>query len=394
MQTLTEIAGLLSSPVAMIFKSFAPNKVMGYGLAIPSLTMFLIPLGIEQFGIPSYSWLIVNRAIFGFCHGLWLSGIGGIIGDFTAEDNRGRTFGIIEFSWALSDFLMPLIGVLLHYYPVSVVYYAQGVIALIVAAGLLLVFPKRARRENRTTSTALCEITPYVEQRDDVERPSRISIKESITNYWSLLWNPSSISMFLNALLFSSQMIIFSFFGIWLKNEYGYTSGQVGGAYFITYTLSGVVTFMWAILCSDRVGLMRSANLSVIFLVFPFGLIFTFMSTSLSPQGCLWLLFFFMIGKEGNLVFLMGYVTTKEFSPNPLLMFSLFRTGHAIGHVIFVFVCPHLYSYYGELLGTSEISNSFGLFVATSTLFITSGTISFIIGRRCDKRVHYDALVC
>lgn len=379
-QTLAEIAILLTTPLAIIFEKLAPNKVMGWGLAIPMLTMFLIPLGIEQFGIPSYPWIIVNRIAFGLGYGIWLTAIGGIIGDFTAEDNRGRAFGIIEFSWTLTDFFMPLIGLSLRYWPASVVYYFQGVLALVVAAGILCWFPKRAKRATKGEDL---ETVPLI-QRNELQSTSK----------WSLLWSSTSIGMFMFSVLSSAYMITFSFYGIWLKNEHGYTSDEVGAGYFITFTVSGVIVLVWSVLFSDRVGLIKSAQFSALFLVLPIGMIFTFMNTSLSTTSCLWLLSAWCMGTEGMFVTFMGYITTKEFSSEPLLMFALNRTGFSVGKIIWVCSSPYLYSSYGKMLGPSVISNKFGLLVATSTLLITLGLTSFIIGRRCEKRVHEDVQHC
>merc|ERR1719317_1663785 len=75
-----------------------------------------------------------------------MTAIGGIIGDFTPDNKRGRAFGIVEFSYSLSDFFIPLIGLSLQYWPVNVIYYVQGMIAFVVAAGLLWRFPRRAKR--------------------------------------------------------------------------------------------------------------------------------------------------------------------------------------------------------------------------------------------------------
>merc|ERR1719204_1777439 len=112
------------------------------------------------------------------------------------------------------------------------------------------------------------------------------------------------------------------------------------------------------------------------------------MNTSVSTKSCLWLLSGYMMGTEGMFVTFMGYITTKEFSSNPLLMFALNRMGYSVGKVISIYATPYLYSSYGSLLGPSTITNKYGLLIATSTLLITSGMICFTIGRRCDKRVH------
>merc|ERR1719317_528074 len=110
-----------------------------------------------------------------------MTAIGGIIGDFTPDNKRGRAFGIVEFSYSLSDFFIPLIGLSLQYWPVNVIYYVQGMIAFVVAAGLLWRFPRRAKRA--------------------------LSLDHQNTTMWSLLWKPSTIGAFMFALLSAGYMI-------------------------------------------------------------------------------------------------------------------------------------------------------------------------------------------
>jgi len=360
-QTLNEIAMLITSPMAMMFDKMAPNKVMGWGLAIPFLSMFLLPLGIQQFGIPSYPWIIANRIVFGLGTGLWMTAIAGIIGDFTPDNKRGRAFGIVEFSYSLSDFFIPLIGLSLQYWPVNVIYYVQGMIAFVVAAGLLWRFPRRAKRA--------------------------LSLDHQNTTMWSLLWKPSTIGAFMFALLSAGYMITFSYYGIWLESDHGFTSDKVGAAYFVTYTISGCLVLIWSVFFSDRVGLIRSAYLSVVLFTFPVGLIFTFLNKSIQTSYCLWLLCLFTVGTEGMFVTSMGYITTAEFCPNPLFMSALWRTAFALGKVFSISVSPSLWSFYGKMLGPTAVTNQFGLMVATSTLLIILGMVCFKIGKSCEKRV-------
>lgn len=240
-QTLTEITMLIASPMAILFDKIAPNKVMGWGLAIPFLSMFLLPLGIQQFGIPSYPWIIANRAVFGLGFGLWMTAISGVIGDFTPEKNRGRAFGIMEFSFTLSDFFISLIGISLEYWPVNVVYYVQAVIAFIVAIGLLWRFPRRAKRAVSRSASGGVESETFVsstvmssvgrlnkvvssdnssavgshEQMYELSEDSpRSSVNSQKPSMWSLLWKPSSIGMLFLGFLSSGFMITFSFYGI------------------------------------------------------------------------------------------------------------------------------------------------------------------------------------
>jgi len=416
-QTITETAMLITSPMAILFDKMAPNKVMGWGLAIPFLSMFLLPLGIQQFGIPSYPWIIANRAVFGFGSGLWVTAIAGILGDFTPEKSRGRAFGIVEFSWTLSDFFIPLIGISLQYCPVNVVYYVQGVVALIIAMGLLWRFPRRAKRavsprvsrgvesETLVSSTVLSsvgrldQVVPWhpfsaVESNEQsyelLEDPQRSSVDSQKPSMRFLLLKPSSIGTLLLGLLSSGFMISFSYYGIWLESDHEFTSDEVGAAYFISYTIPGVIVLIWSIFFSDRVGLIRSAYLSVLLFVLPIGLIFTFLNKSIPTTGSIWLICLFTIGTEGLFVTFTGYLTMAEFCSNPMVMSALWRTAFSLGKTCWISVSPILWDSFGKLLTHSAVTNQFGLMVATTTLLFALGIICLTIGRRYEKHVHDD----
>jgi len=450
---VTSIAMLIASPMALLFDEMAPNKVIGWGLAIPFLSMFLLPLGIQQFGIPSYLWIIANGAAFGLGFGLWMTTIGGIIGDFTEEKRRGRAFGIVEFGYCLSDFFITLIGFSLQYWQVNVVYYVQGVIATIVAMCVLWRFPRRAKRAVSTrvsrdvdsdtlvSSTVLSTIArldqcvpfswlplsaggsqelsykPVENTKESSQDSQEISMKylhtpgtsedsqKTSTQYFHtqgsskdsqktsmryLLCKPSSIGTILLAFLSHGLIITFSYYGIWLVDDHGFTADEIGAAYFISYTIPGVIVLIWSIFFSDRVGLIKSAYLSVLLLVLPTGLIFTFLNKFISSMCSIWLICLFTLGTEGMFVTFSGYITTAEFSPNPLFNTALWRTAFSLGKVCWTSISPTLWSSYEKLLNPGAVTNQFGLMVATTTFLFGLGIVCLTIGRRCEQRVRND----
>jgi len=446
---VTTMAMLIASPVALLFDKVAPNKALGWGLAIPFLSMFLLPLGIHEFRIHSYIWIIANGAALGFGKGLWGTILGGIIGDFTEEKIRGRAFGIVEFSYCLSDFCIALIGISLQYWPVNNVYYVQGVIAFIVAMCMLWRYPRSAKRAVSSrvsedvdsdisvpstilsTVARLDQCVPFswhslpaagsqsqelsykpVENSQgsstqkismkclhtqgsykDSEKTSvrYIHAQVSFEDYQKtsmryLLCKPSSIGTILLAFLSHSLMITFAYYVIWLVDEQGFPPAEVGTSYLISKAIPGIIVLIYSIFFIDRVGLIKSAYLSVLIFVLPIGLIFTFLNKFISITCSIWLIGLYTFGTEGMFVSIMGYITTAEFSPNPLFITAIWQTASFLGIVFWTSIGPSLWSSYGKLLNPGALTNQFGLLVATTTFSFGLGIVCLTIGRKCEQR--------
>jgi len=134
-----------------------------------------------------------------------------VIGDFTSEKVRGKAMGVLEFSWTLADYIMPLIGVLLKAAPISLVYYIQGGASFIIVIGLYIRYPKKAKSDVGFIPVPLEEGTPLISRGSD----GRVIQTRTIMN---TLRDRKVVGMCIWAILVTAYMLMFSFVGLWLRD--------------------------------------------------------------------------------------------------------------------------------------------------------------------------------
>merc|ERR1719320_108165 len=94
----------------------------------------------------------------------------------------------VEFGWSASDFLFPLFGYLVRYYPDEWIWLGQGVISVVFAIIWYWRMPTKGRR--RTTT----ELSSLLWESDNQPNP--------VVNCWRLFWNLSKNERFVALMSF------------------------------------------------------------------------------------------------------------------------------------------------------------------------------------------------
>merc|ERR1719320_1113063 len=159
----------------------------------------------------TFYWILANRFVFGLGFAILNVTIGSVIGSFTCESIRGKATGLVEFSWTLADYVLPLIGVLLRTTPISTTYYIQAGVGLLVAAMIYIRFPKQRKYLAKSVYLVakISEETSLLvtERSDDVKRLGIVETLKKRKVIGICIW----------AVLCTSNMLMFTFFGIWLE---------------------------------------------------------------------------------------------------------------------------------------------------------------------------------
>jgi len=358
---MPELMMVACSAGTVFLAPFPPNQVNCFFMCIMVLPNFLLPLGIELFpNISVYYWILTNRIVYGISYAVMNTTISSVIAGFTCESMRGKAMGVVEFSWTLSDYFMPLLGVLLRVAPPCVLWYSQAAVGSVIAALLYIRFPKTVKSYNTDASNP--ELRPLI-RNESKDRGSEQSFPQ-------LLIDRKIIGIIIWGFLSMSWMFMFAYVGVWLQEDFGLNSAQVGLAFFFCFTLSQTVSFLYNVFLSDWIGLLRSVYImSVIFAVL--GLVFGILSASLKLIPSIVLIGLSVIASEVIFISTFAYATTKKVCENPSAISTILWTSVNTGKAIWVAAAPALWMTIGEFLDQKSIHVSqFG-----ATYLLTTGIV-------------------
>jgi len=376
--TLPEILIAIFSLAAVLVYRWPPNKVNSFLMLLVALTSIWQPLGIWfVHDMNTFYWILANRFVFGLGFAILNVTIGSVIGSFTCESIRGKATGLVEFSWTLADYVLPLIGVLLRTTPISTTYYIQAGVGLLVAAMIYVRFPKQRKYLAKSVYLVakISEETSLLvtERSDDVKRLGIVETLKKRKVIGICIW----------AVLSTSYMLMFSFFGIWLEEEYGLDSDKVGLYYFFSFTIAETISFIYMSVLSDIVGLLRSSYSMAVVTVIA-GLIFGAFSAYMSLNVSLFMVALFIFSWEIMFVSIMAYCTTIAVSKDPYIMSIIRWTAIGAGGVLWVAVGPALWKYVGRLIviyPSLPISQYGGVFLVM-TVSILLGMVIMRLGQQ------------
>jgi len=378
--TMPELMMVVCSAATAVLAAYPPNNVNSFFMCLLVLPNVLLPLGIALFPTMSvYWWILTNRLVFGIAFAVINTTVSGVIGDFTPESIRGKAVGSVEFSWTLADYLMPLLGVLLRVAPIYVVFYVQAAIGFVIAVLLYIRYPKRAKNDPRLSNSKMAEITPLIvnEAKGETRELSILSI----------LMNRKAIAISVWALFSMSYMVMFAFVGVWLKEDFGLDSAQVGLAFFIGFTIGETISFLYNLLLSDYIGLLRSVYIMTVILTIA-GLVFGIFSASLKLIPALVLVGLSITATEAMYISTFAYATTKNVCNNPTLMSTILWTAVNAGKAIWVAIGPVIWTSTGEYLNNHKGINvsQFGAIYFLTTLTILLSVIILEMGQQSSCR--------
>jgi len=209
--------------------------------------------------------------------------------------------------------------------------------------------------------------------------------EQSILN---ILRKRKVIGIIIFSVLSMANMLLIAYVGVWLREDFGLNSAQVGLAYFFAFTLAETFGFIYMGCLSDYVGLLRSAYIMTGLLTV-LGFTFVFLSSSINLIWSSILIGFSIVATEVMFISVFAYSTTKEVSSNPNLMSTILWTSVNGGKGIWVAVGPTLWVSMGKFVNSHEgiFFSQFGIIYLWETTFILLAVIILMIGqhRGCCK---------
>jgi len=285
--------------------------------------------------------------------------------------------GFVEFSWTLADYLMPLLGVLLKVAPTCVVWYAQAAFGFLIAVVLYIRFPKKAKIYSTIDHSNISELKPLIVNEGKGDEP--------IT--WKLLIDRKVIGIVLWGLLSMSYMLMFAYVGVWLQEDFGLNSAQVGLAFFFCFTLAETFSFFYNVFLSDYVGLLRSVYIMTI-ITTVLGLAFGIYSSSLKLIPAIVLIGLSVAASEAMYISTFAYATTKDVCRNPSLISTILWTSVNAGKAIWVAVGPAMWMAVGEFLDRNKDIHvsQFGATYFLTTVIVFVSVIILEMGQQSSCR--------
>jgi len=380
-QSIPELMMVICSLGTFFLSKYPPNKVNCFFMFFMVIPNFLLPLAGWVFsGMSAFYWILANRVIFGIGFSVANITIFGVIASFTSDSLRGRAMGVLEFSWTTADYLAPAIGVLLKDAPIYIVYYVQAVAALVIAVMFYLRYPKRAKTDDSLIKSNIGVDTPLIGGLGKGSR--KLSVAETLISR-------KVMGVCFWAVLATSFMLMFSFVGLWLKEDYGLNSAQVGFAYFFAFTIPETCGFLYMSFLSDYFGLLRSSYFMTISF-FIVGLVFGTLSNSLKLAPALLLVAISIFSMEIMFVSSLAYSTTKAVSDNPSLMSTIVWTAFNSGKAIWVAIGPVIWKDVGKIIESHPglLINRFGAVCILTSIIMLSGVVCMEVGQQsiCRKR--------
>jgi len=375
--TIPELMMVACSASTVFLAPYPPHLVNCFFMCLSVLPNFLLPLGISLYSnISVYYWILTNRIVFGISYAVMNTTIGIVIAGFTCESIRGKATGVVEFSWTLSDYFMPLVGVLLRVAPTCVIWYLQAAVGFLIAVLLYIRFPKKAK--NLNTNASDLELRPLI-----VNEPEGHGSEQSFVQ---LLSNRKIIGIVIWAVLSMSYMLMFAYVGVWLKEDFGLNSAQVGLAFFFCFTVSQSFSFLYNVFLSDWVGLMRSVYIMTVFFTV-LGMVFGIFSASLKLIPSLVLMGLSVMAIEAMIIAAIAYATTKEVCRDPSSAVTILWTAINAGKAIWVAAGPPLWRTIGEYVDQEGIHVSqFGATYLLTTVILFVSVIILEIGQQSCSR--------
>jgi len=387
-QTTNELIMVIGAAVAFLLSKYPPHAGISFFILLTVVSSILMPLASSVWlKISAFYWILANRIIFGI--GMSISNvlIWGAVGNFTSEKVRGRAMGAIEFSWTLADYFMPLAGILLEDSSIYVVYYSQAAASFVVA---LLVYWRYPTRNISNDSVATCH--PPVDTSLEEDKPLLGGVKKPKRNlsFVDIITNRKVIGICVWAVFSTAFLLIIAFFGIWLRDDYGFNSAQVGVAFFFAFTIPETCCFLYMTFLSDYIGLLRSSYFGTLSIAI-FGVVFGIFCHSLKLAPTLVLFAITIFNVEVMFVSSIAYATTKRVSDNPALMSSILYTSFNIGKAIWVATGPTIWKGVGKIIERQPgiLLNQYGASCILIFITMASAVIIMEVGQQNTCRKSY-----
>jgi len=327
----------------------------------------------------TYFSLLILRFLFGFGYAIVTSSVAAIIGDNTPDHLRGRAMSFVGFGWAASDFLFPVLGYLVREYPDEVIWLGQGIIAVVFA----IIFYWRMPAKVWRSRSAEIIIVPLLWGKNEDPRANLI------INYVRLIKKLGRSARFGALMAFAFFQCLGStllpvVFGVWLKDEYGFDSKQVGNAA-LSLSIGEVIGFAVSFMMIDRLGCLTTWYFATLF-EFVVALVF-FLGPNLEFKIRLVLIMLQVAGTE--LAFLCCITWSCKISNYTFIVVTCLLAMFAVGRATIDVLSPIIWSFLKNKIRSSTMSVVM-LFIGVLTL---SGTVSIVIGEYVHTRRKHRYLV-
>jgi len=315
-----------------------------------------------------YILLLVLRFLFGFGYALVTSSITTIIGDNTSDHMRGRAMSFVESGWMASDFLFPLLGYLVQWYPDEVLWVGQGIIALFFAIVFYWRMPTKIRRASSTESVSLLG--------HDNHR------KNQMVKYLKLIKKLAKSARFVALMIFAFFQCLGStllpiVFGVWLKDDYDFDSKQVGNAV-LSLSIGELIGFVTSFLMIDLFGCLPTLYFATTF-EFGIALVF-FLGRNFGFKAQVVLIVLQVAGTE--LAFLSCITWSSKISKYTFVVVTCLLAIFAVGRGVIVVLSPILWIFVKENISWPTM----GVIMMLIGLLMLMGTTSILIGEFVHRR--------